>query len=222
MKIAIADDEALFRKGISRLLDDFGAELAFEAENGEALIKKLRASSQLPDLLLIDLNMPIVNGIDACKVIQKEFPDLKYIILSTYYSKAYILNMIELGAAAYLSKNATPEDMQTTIQQVLENGFYYDKNVMNVIRENMIKKNKPSFRTPFGISLTEREEEVLQLICEEYTTAEIAEQLFISKRTVDGHRNNLLQKLDCKNTAGLVIVAMQEQLVNISRLKFFK
>ena len=220
MKIAIADDEALFRKGIARLFEDFGATLAFEAANGQELLDKLEKAEELPDILLLDLNMPNLNGIDAAKKINILYPELKFIVLSTYYTKVFIVNMIELGAAAYLAKNASPAEMEETIKQVSLKGFYYDRNVMEVIRENILTKSKPRFKTPFGVNLSEREKEVLQLICEEMTTQEIASQLFISPRTVDGHRNNLLQKLNCRNTAGLVIIAVQEQLVDIKRLRF--
>jgi len=220
MNIAIADDEALFRKGVAMLFADFGASLAFEASNGVELIDQLNRADPLPDILLLDLNMPDMNGIEAAKVIQQQYPDLKFIVLSTYYSKVFIVNMIELGAAAYLAKNASPEEMEQTIKEVAAKGFYYDQRVLEVIRENMLKKTRPPFKTPFGVTLSEREKEVLQLICEEMTTTEIAEKLFISPRTVDGHRNNLLQKLDCRNTAGLVIIAMQEQLVDVKRLRF--
>lgn len=220
MKIAIADDEALFRKGVILIFQDFGASLAFEASNGQDLLDHLAKAKSLPDVLLLDLNMPEVDGVTAAKTIQQEYPTLKVIVLSTYYSKAFILSMIELGAVAYLAKNASPQQMEHTIREVMEKGFYYDQKVMEVIREHMIKKTRPKFRNSFGVSISEREKEVLQLICEEMTTAEIAEKLFISPRTVDGHRNSLLQKLNCRNTAGLVIVAIQEDLVNLKRIRF--
>lgn len=221
MTIALADDEQLFRKGISMLLNDFeGMELAFEAANGQELIDQLAATATPPDVLLLDLNMPVLDGVETAKLIQKSYPDLKFIILSSYYSKAFIVKMIELGAAAYLVKNSTPEEMEQTIREVAEKGFYYDANVMGVIRENMIAKTRPPARISFRTEISNREQEVLQLICEEMTTPEIAQKLFISPRTVHGHRNNLLAKLDCKNTAGLVVVAIQEELVDINRLRF--
>lgn len=220
MKVALADDEALFRRGVALMLEDFGAELQFEADNGTALLAQLRAADVLPDILLLDLNMPNLNGVDTAKVIQQEFPDLKYIVLSSHFSKMYILKMLELGAVAYLPKNATPEEMEHCIKEVVEKGFYYGPEVMEVIRKNMVSKSRPQLKTPFNVSLSTREKEVLQLICKELTTAEIGERLFISPRTVEGHRINLLQKLDCKNTAGLVVIAIQRELVNIDPLGF--
>ena len=223
IKIAIADDEALFRKGMKLLLENDSAEMqvALEAGDGDELLRQLRASESLPDVLLLDLNMPKTNGIEAAKIIREEFPVLKIIVLSTYFSNAFIINMIELGAAAYLPKNSDPEEVRRTIVEVLQNGFSYNQQVLEVIRDNMILKTKPKTPSSFHVELTARETEILQLICEEYTTGEIAEKLFISPRTVEGHRNHLLEKLGCKNTAGLVIYAVQHDLVKVNPETFW-
>ena len=111
--------------------------------------------------------------------------------------------------------------MEQTIREVITKGFSYNDAVMSIIRENMVQKNRPKLKTPFHIHLTKREQEVLELICNQATTAEIAKKLFISARTVEGHRNNLLQKLGCRNTAGLVVFALQHQLVQIRPDSFF-
>ena len=129
--------------------------------------------------------------------------------------------MIELGAASYLPKNSLPEEVIATIQEVAIKGFSFNREVMEVIRENTIQKTKPKLDNPFGVSLTNREKEVLQLICEENTTTEIGQKLFISPRTVEGHRNNLLMKLNCKNIAGLVVCALQNELVKITPSQFW-
>jgi DNA-binding NarL/FixJ family response regulator len=121
--------------------------------------------------------------------------------------------MIELSAVSYLPKNSQPSEVVETIKAVYENGFYYNSQVLAIIRENIISKKKP--KALFSIELTSREKEVLQLICEQHTAPEIAEKLFISSRTVDGHRNNLLLKLDCRNVAGLVVFALQNEVVKI-------
>lgn len=217
INIAITDDEALFRKGIAALVEDFtGIQVILEAGNGKELLTLLESTEQRPDILLLDLNMPELNGIQTAKILHKDYPSIKIIILSTYFSKAFIINMIEIGAASYLPKNALPEEVEQTIQEVAKKGFSYNDAVMGVIRENMMQKTRPKIKTPFKIDLTNREQEVLQLICEQYTTAEIGKKLFISTRTVEGHRNNLLQKLGCRNTAGLVVFAIQHQLVQIN------
>ncbi|MEM7085544.1 MAG: response regulator transcription factor [Bacteroidota bacterium] len=214
IKIAIADDEALFRKGMKLILDSYQSlQVDLEAENGRDLLDKLQQAKDLPDILLLDLKMPEMNGIEVAKVVQVEYPTLKTIVLSTHFSRAFIINMIELSAVAYLPKNSLPAEVVETIKAVHANGFYYNSEVLSIIRENIISKKKP--KAQFSMELTAREKEVLQLICEQYSAPEIAEKLFISPRTVDGHRNNLLLKLNCKNVAGLVVVALQQQIVEI-------
>lgn len=222
IQLALADDEALFRKGMKLLLEDYeGISVVLEAQDGEQLLQQLRQAPTLPDVLLLDMKMPNLNGVETAKVLQENFSSIKIIVLSTYFSKAFIVNMIELGAGAYLPKNATPDEVVATIREVHNNGFSYNQAVLEVIRDNMLQKSKPKMPLSFGVDITSREKEILQLICEEYTTGEIAEKLFISPRTVDGHRNNLLEKLGCKNVAGLVVYAIQHQLVKINPETFW-
>jgi DNA-binding NarL/FixJ family response regulator len=214
--IAIADDEALFRRGMRLILEDQADfSVMLEAENGQDLLQKIRLSDTLPDALLLDLKMPVMSGIEAAEVIRKEFPSVMIVVISSHVSKAFILNMIEIGAASYLGKNADPDEVAETIRMVCEKGFFYNALVMEVIRESISGKAAIKPQRSFEVELTSREREVLQLICEECTTQEIAEKLFISNRTVDGHRNNLLSKLGCKNTAGLVVYALRNELVKL-------
>ncbi|MEM6722331.1 MAG: response regulator transcription factor [Bacteroidota bacterium] len=218
ISIAIADDEALFRKGMSMLLNAYeNLQVVLEAENGEDLLEKLVTSIQFPDILLLDLKMPKMNGIEAAKRIQKKYPKLRIIVISTHFSRAFIINMIELSAVAYLPKNSQPEEVVETIEEVYKKGFHYNDEVMAIIRENIISKKKP--KAQFSVQLTNREKEVLKLICEQYTAPEIAKKLFISARTVDGHRNNLLAKLNCRNVAGLVVYVLQNQLIDLPLLR---
>lgn len=222
IQVALADDEALFRKGMKLLLEDYeGISVILEAQDGAQLLQFLQQSPALPDVLLLDMKMPNLNGVDTAKALQEHFPGIKIIVLSTYFSKAFIVNMIELGAGSYLPKNANPDEVVATIREVYNNGFSYNQAVLEVIRDNMLQKSKPKIPLSFGVEITTREKEILQLICEEYTTGEIAEKLFISPRTVDGHRNNLLEKLGCKNVAGLVVYAIQHQLVKINPETFW-
>jgi DNA-binding NarL/FixJ family response regulator len=222
IRIAIADDEALFRKGMILLLEENeDMKIVVEAKDGQDLLKKLHSMDALPDVLLLDLNMPNLNGPESAKIIRQTMPELNIIILSTYFSKAFIINMIEIGACAYLPKNSVPEDVTKTIREVYKNGFSYDKYVLEVLHESINQRSRSKPLPTFQIELSNRELEVLQLICEEYTTAEIAEKLFLSPRTVDGHRNNLLEKLNCKNVAGLVVYAVQNQIVKINPETFW-
>ena len=213
IKLLLADDEELFRKGISFLLQrQENIQILYEADNGNEVVEYLKSSSIHPDIILMDLKMPLLNGVEATKLINKEFPSIKIIALTSYNTKSFIANMIDIGAASYIVKNSSPEEMITTINQVIEKGFYYNEEVWNVIQENLIdNKRKNLFFEE--VILTKREREILELICNQKSTQQIAEKLFISPRTVEGHRNNLLLKTDSQNSAGLVVFAIQNKIV---------
>ncbi len=214
--IVLADDELLFRQGlISILSKEKNIDIFFDAQDGNDLMSKLRNANELPEIVITDLKMPGLNGVETTKLIRKEFPDVKIIALTSYFSKPFILNMISIGAVAYLAKNSTPKLMLTTINEVAEKGFYYDEQVMKFIHEGLINNSDQSKKSNFDTTyFTKREKEVLELICKQYTTNEIGDTLFISPRTVEGHRNNLLLKTESKNVAGLVVYAIQNKLVD--------
>lgn len=215
IKIILVDDEVLFRKGISFLLDRVeNIDIIHEASNGAELITFLNEDGNHPDIIIMDLKMPILNGVEATKILHKEFPDIKIIALTSYDTTSFVANMINVGAVSYLVKNTTPQELLKTIKEVAVKGFYYNEKVLKVIKDtdSSTRNNKSTLDSSF---LTSREIEVLQLICEQKTTAEIGEMLFISPRTVEGHRNNLLLKTESKNSAGLVVYAMQNDIVLI-------
>ncbi|MCK8479258.1 response regulator transcription factor [Psychroserpens algicola] len=215
--LVIADDELLFRQGlISILSKEKNLNILFDAEDGNHLMDQLRSAPEIPEIVITDLKMPGLNGVETTKLIRKEFPDIKIIALTSYFSKPFIINMISIGAVAYLAKNSTPKLMLTTINEVADKGFYYDEQVMKFIHEGLLNNNDQIKKSNFDTTyFTKREKEVLDLICKQFTTNEIAEKLFISPRTVDGHRNNLLLKTEAKNLAGLVVYAIQNKLVNL-------
>ncbi len=220
IKIILADDEVLFRKGISFLLErEENFEIIFEVSNGKELVSFLRESTIHPDIIMMDLKMPLLNGVETTRIIIEEFPDVKIIALTSYDSKSFIANMINIGAASYLVKNTTPSDMIKTINEVYEKGVYYNDQVLKIIQEgiatNLTRQNKSQFDEDY---LTNREKEVLVLICKQMNTHEIAEKLFISPRTVEGHRNNLLLKTESKNVAGLVVYAIQNKMITVDDL----
>ncbi|MFD2567148.1 response regulator [Pseudotenacibaculum haliotis] len=222
IQIVIADDEQLFRKGMRFLLErDEDFEILFEAGDGQELVDRLKSSEEKPDIILMDLKMPNLNGVEATKIIHKDYPDVKIIALTSYGGKSFIINMIDVGASSYLLKNTSPKDVIFTIKEVNEKGFYYNEKVMKMIHENLLSSSGKKIRSDLDKKLlSKREIEVLELICAEYTTNEIAEKLFISPRTVDGHRNNLLLKTGSKNVAGLVIYGIQKKLVELSSSDF--
>jgi len=215
IKIAIADDEVLFREGISFILNkEENFDIVMQAEDGADLLSQLKAINQLPEIILMDLKMPNLNGVETTKIIKKKYPKIKIIAITSYYSKPFISNMISIGAVAYLAKNTPPKEVITTVNAVAEKGFFYNENVMQVIQENVLNPDAKVSRSYFDLEyLTKREAEVLKLICDQKTTNEISEALFISPRTVEGHRNNLLLKTEAKNVAGLVVFAYQHKIV---------
>ncbi|PXY38688.1 DNA-binding response regulator [Flavobacterium cheongpyeongense] len=212
IKIVLVDDEVLFRKGISFLLQrEENIEVLFEASNGEELISNLNSNKIKPDIIIMDLKMPVLNGVEATKVIRKFFPDIKIIALTSYDTKSFVTNMIQVGAVAYLVKNTTPKDLINTINEVAQKGFFYNETTLKTIQDTILSSKSSKVNLDSGF-LSPREIEILQLICNQKTTAEIAEELFLSPRTVEGHRNNLLLKTESRNIAGLVVYAIQNEI----------
>lgn len=216
INIAIADDQVLFRKGMAAIVNTFEhISVVCEADNGNKLLGFLETTTQKPDVILMDLSMPNLNGIDTMKIIHDRYPAQKVIILSIHNEEKFVIHLIELGASAYLFKNAEPEDVEKAIRGVIEKGFYFSEETLSTFKKKLSnKKSHVSVHDNIPITLSIREIEVLNLICQEKTAHEIATQLFISVRTVDGHRNNLLEKTGARNTAGLVIFAIKNNLVN--------
>lgn len=218
INIVIADDEQLFRSGIRFLLDrEENFNVIFEAENGLELIDFISNTEIFPDVILMDLKMPEMNGIEATKAIHKSHSDIKIIALTSFDGKSFITNMIDVGASSYLLKNTSPKMVVHTINEVYEKGFYYDEKVLKIIHENIISSSGKRIKSDLDKNLlSKREIDVLELICAQDTTVEIADKLFISPRTVEGHRNNLLLKTQSKNIAGLVIYGIQKKLIEIT------
>ena len=215
IKIALVDDEALFRKGLTFILErEPNFTILHEAINGQELITFLRTTDVLPDIVITDMKMPIVNGVEATKIMHKEFPSLKIVALTSYDSMSFIANMIDVGAVSYLLKSASPEELIFTLNEVAQKGFYYSEYVRKIIKKGVLSQNKIKSVLDKSL-LSEREIEVLKLICKQKNAAEIGEYLFISPRTVEGHRTNLLLKTDSRNVAGLVVYAIQHELVKL-------
>jgi len=213
--IAIADDQSLFRKGIISLLNTFtDMQVVIEAENGEDLLQQLAAKATDIQVALVDINMPLMNGIEAMKKIRELYPHIKNVILTVHEEDKYINKLIEEGANAYLAKNTQPAELEKAITTVVSHDYYFNENTIRAMHSH-VQSKRPRISLQAADEITAREKEILQLICKEFTTAEIAKQLFISERTVDGHRNNLLLKTGCRNTAGLVLFAIKHELFDM-------
>lgn len=207
IKLALADDQNLFRKGMSMLLRELhGMEVTLECANGKDLLK---AIAVVPvDIVLLDLEMPVMDGVETMERMRTDHPEVKVLVLSMHSEEKFIVHLMELGANGYLLKTAEAAEVETAIRSVAESGYYFSDMVSQVMLQGLVKKEK--VRPYFNVvdPLSERELEVLKLICAEKTTPEIAERLFLSPRTVEGHRNNILLKTGARNVAGLVVFAM--------------
>ena len=207
IRLALADDQLLFRRGLVMLLRDMsGVQVIFECGNGQELLTGLRDNPI--DIVLLDLEMPVMNGMQALGHLRTEHPQVKVIVLSTHNKEPFIAQAMDSGAAGYMLKSADTDEIESAIRSVHESGYYYSDRVSHVMLHSVVtrQKVKPVFLEVDPLS--DRELEVLRAICQGLTNTEIAGQLFISPRTVEGHRNNMLLKTGAKNTAGLVVYAM--------------
>jgi DNA-binding NarL/FixJ family response regulator len=212
IKVAIAEDQALFRECLAQNINYFeNIEVICEAANGAELLEKMTA---LPDLVILDLNMPVLNGIETTQKLKLLFPEIKIIILSVHDEDRFVARLVNLGVSGYICKTSELSELKKAINMVMESGFYFNETVLKALRSEALTKNKTNDFS-LKIDLTQRELEILNLICKEYTTTEMAEKLFISPRTVDGHRNNLLEKTGARNTAGLVLFAVKNNLTEV-------
>ena len=204
--ILIVDDHPMVVAGLQQLLAQLdGIRVAATARNAFDAIALLR--EQPVDIILLDINLPDINGIDLCKKIKKEFPEIKILGISTFSERSYISRMINNGASGYLIKSASAEEIAAAIQTVMSGRLY-----LSLAMEHLLQ---PSFRVPSGAlpALTKREKEVLRLIADGMTNPQIAGKLFISPLTVDSHRKSLLTKFNVNNTASLVRMAVEQGLL---------
>ena len=217
INVAIADDQKLFRKGMIALVNSFeDVKIIFEAENGKQLVSLLNSEPVKPNIILLDLSMPEMNGLEALKIIKEKHSSVGVIVLTIHEAEHHILATIQAGANGYLAKNAEPEEVEKAIREVAKNDFYFTLPMLEIMRKGLSKKPQPiSLNQNL---LTNREKEVLQLICKQFSSVEIGEKLFLSNRTVEGHRNNLLTKTGSRNTAGLVLYALKHRLIEIDQL----
>ncbi|ANE50489.1 response regulator transcription factor [Flavisolibacter tropicus] len=213
IKVAIADDHKIFRKGVILSLRPFtNIKFVQEAGNGEELLEQLPSTE--PDVVLMDLRMPLKDGIETTKVLSKQYPNIHVIVLSMYEDERFVYHMMENGAHGYLLKNAEPQEIRKAIMDVHEKGYYLNNFVNRILlkRSHSRQKTVPSILNE--ITLTDKEKEVLQLICMEFTAQEIAQKMEISPRTVEAIKDRLMERFGSKNTAGLVFFAVKNNLVD--------
>ncbi len=213
IKVIIADDHKMFRQGILTILNDTNGEIeAFESESGDELLELMK--TQPADVILMDINMPGINGIEATKRIKKQYPGVNVMAVSTSDEENYVLEMLKAGAMGYVLKSTGVDELIEAIKVVARGDSYFCKEASTVILFELDKIKNVKKSGSEDILLTNREIEILKLIAQGLTNKEIGEKLFISSRTVDTHRRNLHQKLNIKNTAGLVNYANKHKLLD--------
>jgi len=211
--VAIADDHKIFRKGVILSLRPYtNIKFVMEADNGEDLIQKIPET--MPDVVLCDLKMPIKDGIDATKIITKNFPGIRVIILTMYEDERFVGHLMDCGAAGYLLKSTDPLEIKRAIMDVMRTGFYLNPFVNKVLIKKNYGKQKFNPSLTSEIVLSEREKEVLTLVCMEFTATEIAQKMSVSARTVEAIKDRMMEKFGVKNSVGLVFYAMKNQLID--------
>jgi len=203
-RVIIADDHSLFRQGLKLILmelDDI--DVIADVPNGKELVEI--AGILEPDLVIMDINMPLLNGIDASRILARDHPEIKILVVSMYGDEQYYNSVIENGVKGFILKDADNSELKTAVRDILNGKTYFSQELLlRLIR---------SKQTPANINLTGREQEILELICQGLGTAEISARLFLSDRTIENHKANLFAKTGCKNSLSLVIFAIKNHLV---------
>jgi len=213
IKVAIADDHKIFRKGVILSMRPYtNIKFVMEAENGEDLLAKLKDVE--PDVILCDLRMPVKDGIDTTKQITKEYPNIRIIILTMYEDERFVGHLMDCGAAGYLLKSTEPSEIKSAIMDVMRTGFYLNPFVNKVLIKKNYSKQKFHPNLSSEIVISDREKEVLNLVCMEFTASEIAVKMDISARTVEAIKDRLMERFGVKNSVGLVFYAMKNQLLD--------
>lgn len=211
ISLAVVDDHQLFRKGLIALIKDFPElKISIEAANGKELLEQLK--NKKVDVVLLDLEMPEMDGFETTEKIRIKYPDIKIIIITQHNEDELISDLIAKGANGFLLKNQDIEIVVDAIYGVIENGYFFNEKTSNAMVNTLIKSNKikPIFNEA---CLTKREIEIIRLISKECTNKEIADALIISVRTVEGHKERILEKTNTKNSVGIAIYALKHKLI---------
>jgi DNA-binding NarL/FixJ family response regulator len=211
--VAIADDHQLFRKGVIHSLSPY-KQLRFvlEAGTGDELLSEL--ANEPVQVVLMDLKMPGKDGIETTKLISRNYPDIKVLIVSMYEDERFVHHLMENGAHGYLLKNAEPQEMLKAIIDVIEKGYYLNDFVNRILLRTAGQKQKNLPALDIDLALSDREKMVLRLICMEFTAQEIAQKMELSSRTVEAIKDRLMDRFGSKNTAGLVFFAVRNHLID--------
>lgn len=214
IKVFIVDDHRLVREGFIAIINDFSEfELVGEASNGDMALKQITLLDPKPDVVLMDINMPQMNGIECTKKLSKQFPEIKILALTMMNQSTHIKSMLRSGASGYILKDCNQNELKKAIISVHQGDTYFSQSVSQQVMKEFTK-SKNQIKEAQAL-LSEREKEILMLIVKDLSNKEIADKLNISPRTVDTHKQNLLSKTNTNSTAGLVVFAIKNELVNV-------
>lgn len=212
ISIALVDDHTLFRKGLQGLIEmvDDTIDILFEADNGLDMQKKLQPAN-LPDIILMDINMPEMDGFESVNWLNKNYPEIKVLVVSMVENEDSIIRMLKLKVKGYLSKDVEPAELGAALKAIMSKGFYYT----DFITGKLVHTLQNEQEREMLVNLNEKEKKFIQLACSELTYNDIAGEMFVSPKTIDGYRNNLFEKLAVKSRVGLALYAVKHGLVKL-------
>ena len=214
IRVILADDHELFRDGFGVMIKKQPqVELIAEAENGEELLIGVREHA--PDVVITDIRMPKMDGLEVMRRMKRDHPHIGVIALTNFDEEALIVDMLEAGAKGYLLKSAQKEEIVEAVKTVYKDKSYYCNHTNTRLAQLIAKSSFSPYRKPKQVHFNEREREIVSLICEQYTNKEIADRLYLSKRTVETHREHIMEKMDVKNSAGVVVYAIRHGLFTV-------
>lgn len=214
--VGLVDDHVLLRKGLASLLVDNGYSSVIQADNGKQFIEKLE-EGEVPNIVLLDINMPVMDGYDTATYLKEHFPQMKILALSMYDDEHSIIRMLRHGAGGYILKDCEPTELEIAIDSILQKGYYHNELVSSRLihtMQNTTTTSDGQVRTGYP-ELNSKELKFLQLVCSEMTYKEISAVMKLSPRTIDGYRDGLFEKLGIKSRVGLVIFAIKNHLINV-------
>ena len=212
--IVLTDDHSLLRNGLAELVKSQGHTVLFEADNGKDFIAKLNTKS-LPDIVLLDINMPEMDGFETAQWIKQNHPQVHVLALSMYDNETSIIRMLKCGAKGYILKDSEPAELKMAIDDILNKGFYYSELVSGKLMHAINNMDDDGDGLKNLVPLNDRETDFLKYACTEMTYKEIADKMFVSPRTIDGYRDALFEKLRLKTRVGLVMYAIKNGIVNV-------
>jgi two-component system invasion response regulator UvrY len=213
--VALVDDHVLLRNGLANLIGSFGDyDVLFEARSGCDFIRQL-PYVRLPDLVLLDINMPEMDGYETACWLKAHYPEVRILALSMYDTDTSIVRMLKNGVRGFILKDVEPSELKSALDSVVRKGFYYSDMVSAKLVHTINTLDEPEYRMRHLLTLNEREIEFMKLVCTEWTYKEIADQMYLSPRTIDGYRDALFEKLNVRTRVGLVMYAIRNGIVSV-------